>query len=122
MGAWVTWPEHAKGEFKQARRTKSRPEGPPARSRGPRLLVLYIYKLLALHCQTICETSRLSENDTKNVTTKNLKQCNIFSGSHLFGSILSWKCVCRNYISTIFVTFFSGITSPNSGRTSPNVK
>ena len=47
MEAWVTWPERPKGvkdEVKQARRAKSWPEGPPARSRapgGPRLLVYY---------------------------------------------------------------------------------
>ena len=38
MEAWVTRPERPKGvkdEVKQARRAKSRPEGPPARSRAP---------------------------------------------------------------------------------------
>ena len=38
MEAWVTRPERPKGvkdEVKQARRVKSRPEGPPARSRAP---------------------------------------------------------------------------------------
>ena len=37
-----TWPERPKGakdKVKQARRAQSRPEGPQARSRGPRLLV-----------------------------------------------------------------------------------
>ena len=38
MEAWVTRPERPKGvkdEVKQARGAKSRPEGPPARSRAP---------------------------------------------------------------------------------------
>ena len=37
-GVWVTRPERPKGVkdvIKQARRAKSRPEGPQARSRGP---------------------------------------------------------------------------------------
>ena len=38
MGTWVTHPERPKGvkdEVKDAKRAKSRPEGPPTRSWGP---------------------------------------------------------------------------------------
>ena len=44
--AWVTWPERPKG----AKDDVKRPKGPPARSRGPRFVVLIIFILfLNLH-------------------------------------------------------------------------
>ena len=56
MGAWVTRPERPKGvkdEVKDARRAKSRPEGPPTRSRARRAHRLLVYDIFQSKFQAL---------------------------------------------------------------------